>query len=375
MKLKLNKQTWIWPTVLFTFFVLFSYFSFSPQPKVFPEFVSDSPAPNGVKGFYTYVKKNSTVKRWDYTPGLLPKQSRNNLLMMIGPSFTPEKEEMDAYLQFMRAGNTILLLDRNPKGMFELDTVTKKSDEKPVKLRDQHGHTFKVAISSQVRLRPQKGDIVLLKDKEGPVAIKRKVGQGQLVMVLAPEWVTNDQILEQDHLSLILQLMNESKANSILFDEYLHGSENAATFLTVYPKWLILLIFQGMIVTLLWLWYKGKRFGPILVAREETVRFSDEGIQALSAWYLRGRRFHDALLIQADYVKLLLQEKWGIPYTREWQDLGNLLERKWQNMPSKEVHTYLNDLTSMLKKEKISKQEFLLWSRNLDQLRKEVEEG
>ncbi len=35
---------------------------------------------------------------------------------------------------------------------------------------------------------------------------------------------------------------------------------------------------------------------------------------------------------------------------------------------------FLNGLTNILEKEKISKQEYLLWSKKLDRLRKEVED-
>jgi hypothetical protein len=44
-------------------------------------------------------------------------------------------------------------------------------------------------------------------------------------------------------------------------------------------------------------------------------------------------------------------------------------------MNPKSVKPFLHDLTNILAKEKITKQEYLFWSQKLDQLRKEVEEG
>lgn len=138
--------------------------------------------------------------------------------------------------------------------------------------------------------------------------------------------------------------------------------------------WFLLLLLQGGLLTILWLWYNGKRFGPIFTVREETVRFSDEGIRALAAWYMRGRRYHDSLEIQADYVKLSLQERWRIPYRLEWRELPVYFERKWPQLPKAEIHSLLNGLADILEKEKISKEEYLLWSKKIDRIRKEVED-
>lgn len=376
--MKKARQGWVWLAVLLVIFVAISYFSYTPKPQLYPNYVSDSPSPTGVKGLYTYLNKERKAKRWSHTPDLLPRGQANQLLMMVEPSIIPDEKQMKAYMDFVAAGNTILLLKNNPKGMFDFKTapIADVDDENTVmKVVDQNKKAYKAEIRSDFRLETRQGDIVLLHDQAGTVALKRNVGKGQLIVGVTPEWLTNGNILAKDHLPLVISLLNESGAPSILFDEYLHGTEDASSTLTVYPKWFILLILQGIILAILWLWLQGKRFGPIFVPREDSVRFSDEGIRALSAWYLRGRRYHDSLLIQADYVKLLLQEHWQIPYSREWQNLSDFLERKWQGMKPTEIHSFLKGLVAVLEKEKISKQEYLLWSRKLDQLQKEVEQG
>jgi hypothetical protein len=366
---------WIWFTILLSLFLVFSYVSYSPNPQYYPDYVSDSPSPTGVKAFYTYVKKEKEGKIWRHSPDLLAKTD-NQLLIMVEPSFTPDKEVMATYLNFMKAGNTILLLQSNPKGMFDLkigaDEELASSREK-MKVFTQEQSSYKAQIHSSIRLQTNKEDEVILYDQAGTIAAKQTFGKGHLIVAIAPEWITNANLLNKDHLPLLLYLLNEGTYANILFDEYIHGGENESSFWNVYPMWFLLLVLQGIILMILWLWWKGKRFGPIIVAREETVRFSDEGIQALAAWYLRGKRYHDSLVIQADFVKLLLQEKWQIPYNREWKELLCYLERKWTLLPAKEISSFLTELESILKKEKISRQEYLLWSKKLDQLRKEVE--
>ena len=368
---------WIWFAVLLLLFIGVSYFSFTPKPKIYQDYVTTSPAPTGIKALYTYIKNEKDVKSWNHSPDLLPKGDRNQMLVMVGPSFTPEKELMQAYEDYMDAGNTILLLQTNPKGMFDLEAdFTEKStsqSEKWQTVKNQNHKSFKAEVNSDVRIHTIMGDELLLSDQYGPIAVKRTYGKGQLIVAITPEWFTNDKLLKKDHLPLSFQLLNQGNPDTLLFDEYTHVGENESTILTVYPMWFLVLIFQGIFWGFLWLWYKGKRFGPLLSPREEWVRFSDEGIQAITAWYLKGRRYQDSIHIQADYVKVLLQERWHIPYHKDWQDLTPYFERKWLKMPAREIKTFLNGLAAILKEEKINKQEYLLWSRKLEELRNEVE--
>lgn len=340
--------------------------------------MSDSPSPTGVKAFYTYVKDKKEVKRWSFSPKNLPKNEDNYLLLMVEPYFIPEKEEMEAYFEFMKNGNTILLFHNNPKGMFDLEIEHIGSETyigENLRVSDTRGTSYRADLHSSIRLQTNEQDKILLKDEAGVLAFKRSIGKGQLIVSNSPEWLTNGSILSADHLPLILSLINEEENTSLLYDEFVHGAQNSSTFLTLYPKWFLLLLLQGALIVILWLIARGRRFGPIFIPREESVRFSDEGIRALSAWYIRGRRYHESLLFQADYVKLLLQERWGIPVSKEWKDLSAPLERKWTNIPAHEITTFLNELITILQKENVNKQEYLLWSKRLDRLRKEVEES
>lgn len=339
-------------------------------------YASNSPSPTGMKAFYTYVLNHKdVVKRWSDSPNQLPNSPENQLLIMVEPHFTPNSEELDSYTRFMEAGNSILLVKENPKGMFGLETEFVETDA--VNVFDAAGANYstKTEVTSQVRLLENAQDEILLSDDAGTIALKRVVGEGQLIVANSPSWMTNSEIVTSDHLALILTLLNVEDSKIILFDEYIHDVKNATTFLTIYPRWILLLMIQGALLTILWLWHHGKRFGPIFISREETVRFSDEGIRALAAWYIRGHHYHDSLVIQANYVKTLLQEHWRIPYHQEWQHLTAQFERKWPHLQKGEIHSLLNGLAIMLEKSKVSKQEYLLWSKRLEQIRKEVEEG
>ena len=373
MKSLSNMRTWMGLVILLGLFLLFSYLSSTPKPKYYPDYVTESPAPSGVKAFYTYVKKENAGKVWRHSPDLLSATSDHQLLIMAEPAISFETEEMKAYINYMKAGNTILLLQTNPQGMFDIKTSGTNSSESQ-KVFTQDRTSYRAQINSTIRLQTKKGDQVLLSDQTGPISIKRSFGKGQLIVGITPEWMTNGNLLKRDHLPLLLYLLNEAKSNTILFDEYIHSGENAPTIWNVYPMWFLVLVIQIILLMILWLWMKGKRFGPIFVPREESIRFSDEGLKALAAWYLRGKRYHESIIIQADYVKLLLQERWQIPYHREWQDLSGYMEKKWTRMSANEINSFLTGLVHILEKETITKQEYLLWSKKLEQLRREVEE-
>ncbi|MCR8848976.1 DUF4350 domain-containing protein [Rossellomorea sp. SC111] len=375
--MKLTIKRWIPLVGLLGAFIVIGVFLSPEKLKEYPSYISESPSPTGIKALYTYLEnEGDSVRRWSLSPDRLSKKESGQILIMAEPFTVPDQEEMEEYEDFMRRGNTILLLKDNPKGMFDIKTEMIGDDPVLPLVRDGKGNTYETDTLSGVRLEEEAGDKVLLDDVDGTIAYSTDVGQGQLIVSTTPAWMTNGSILEKDHLSLILLLLNEAGAEegTILFDEFLHGGESQASVATLYPQWLLLLILQSAIFTLLGLWMQGKRFGGILVPREEMTRFSDERIKALSAWYLKGKQYKASLLIQSDYVRILFQERWGIPTSKEWGDLKEPLERRLRTVSEKEIASFLMGIKGVLNKESISKQEYVMWSKRIELFRKEVED-
>ncbi len=373
-----GKRTWILLSILLLCFLAGGYFLQPKQPIAYPAYVSDSPSPTGTKAIYTYLKEEAkSIQRWNKTPQRLDLKDGGQVLVMVEPLNIPNSEEMKAYEKFMEAGNTILLFQRNPQGMFNLvtDPIIVEEEAEEGVLYGRKDRKYKADISYLNRIQTEQQDSILLYDDAGTIALERPYGKGRLIVSIFPEWMKNEQILKKDHVPLLISLLNETEGLHLLFDEHIHQPKGGEKALTVYPLWFLLFMFQGGILVILWLWYQGKRFGPIYSPREATVRFSDEGIRALAAWYMRGRRYHDSIVIQADYLKFILQEKWHIPYRQEWRSLSLLLERKSKGqMGQKEIDSFLSGLMDVLHKERLSKQEYLLWSKKIDRLRKVVEE-
>ncbi len=372
-----KKKGWLWLGLLLFLFLICIYFILSKQPQEYSPYDSRSPSPSGIKAFYTYLgNETSVVDRWEQSSKLLPESQGRHLLLLVEPFVIPDTEEMEAYIDFMEQGNTILLMKNNPRGFFDIRTMFVEMMFSEQTVFDSTETSYEADIHSSVRIEKSVDDKVLLSDFHGAIAVKREYGEGALIVSLAPNWLMNGEILAKDHLPLVLGLLQEEGMDysHILFDEYNHG-ETGTSSLDVYQSWFLLLLFQGLLLTILLLWMLGKRFGPILQPREETVRYSDESIRALAAWHIKGNAYQDSLQTQAGYVKYLMQEKWGVPFNRDWKDCTGILHKKWTTMDNGKIDLFLHQLTMILRKDKISKQEYLLWSKQLDTLRKEVEEG
>lgn len=373
-----GKKTWIWLTVLLLLFIGIIYFVTPKKPEEYPDYVADSPSPTGVKAFYTYLKnENNHVQRWTHNPGLLPKEEKQQLLIMSGPSIIPEQDVLQDYISFMEAGNTILLLKANPEGMFDVTTEPIMGEDVDTTLYDDNEISYQAVNNDAVRITPDVDDNVLLEDDHGTIAMKKDYQDGALITAVSPDWIMNDKIAEKDHVDLLFSLIEEENHDwdSVYFDDYMHGSENASSINTLYPKWFLITGFQAILLIIMLLWYRGKRFGRVIVPREEMVRFSNERIRALAAWYRRGHLYDDSFRHQVEYVRFLMQEQWGIAYHKDWEDIAPQLERRVKSIAGEDVLTFLNGLQRVLEKKNMNKQEYLLWSKRIDTLQKEVEEA
>lgn len=366
-----QRKGWISISILLAIFVLCSYLLAPNQPKEHPSYVSYSSAPDGTKAIYTYLaEKLSTVSRWEHSPTQLADQ-KNTLLIMVEPPLLFNAQESQAYQDFLHAGNTIFLLKQNPEGMFDIETTDPIIVDEGVTTLEQVN--VEVELASSVRLEASANDQVLLADSHGPIAINRPIGEGNLVMITEPNWLTNEAITSHDHLRALSEVWSSTSYDAILFDDYVHVTSNKISVLSIYPNWILVLGFELVLITMAILWMKGKRFGSVITPREATVRLSDERIQALATWYLKGRNYREALLIQADFLKRRLQEQYGISYKRDWTENTEAIQHVSSNLSLETVRIFTNGLEQVLHRKKVSKQAFLFWSQQIEQIRREVE--
>ncbi|AFQ45239.1 DUF4350 domain-containing protein [Desulfosporosinus meridiei] len=361
--------------------------AFLPQgPTQYPKYVTESPSPSGIKAFYTLLEKEfPQVETWQKPAQTLPFLTSRQLMIIVEPSTPFNSSQLEQWIKWMEAGNQLWLLDRNPKGLFHLETSLIDPAANPdtnvdinqeanlhssVEGFEEWKGTHLATLETTVRLEAESEDHVLLKDQQGIIALSRVYGQGELMVLLAPEWLTNSLILQEDHLQLVLPFIVRADPQVIWVNEFVHS--NSPSGLGVYPEWFVLLLTQGLISFLLWLWYKGKRFGSIRTPREWVVRFGDERIRALAAWYERGKFYKESLEIQDEFLRHAVQERWGIQANLSGSEF---IEATLQRLPMAKQQQGLQTWSELKKAnpDKISLKLFLKWSKFLDDMQKEVE--
>lgn len=375
-QVKKQSRIWLWIALALFVFVGLGYILSGDQPKTYKSYLSKSPSPTGVKAFYTYLQEEKgEAERWYGQPRKLRNLEQNQTLIMVGPYFRFSEEDMLSYQNWMEQGNTILLLKNDPVGYFNTNIELAETPSGPLKVENKDGETFKAQLPVNKRLRLKGNDVELLSDEKGTVALKRSFGEGELIVSLQPEWVTNGNILEKDHTELALYLLNQTEASSILLDEYVHGQENLPTYLTVFPKSLLVFILQLAILTIFILWLKGKRFGPVYLPREAEVRFGDERLRALAAWYMRSDFYNESLSIQEQYVRQSVSDKWGVSIQHSWDDIFETIKPRLTKEQINKWSEWVRDLHKVRQTDKWSKKDYVIWSQKLDEIRKEVHEG
>lgn len=374
-KIKQN-QSLIWLFCLLIVFLIAMYIIQSNQPKQYHPYTSKSPAPTGTKALYTYVNNHyDSVNRWSQSPEKLSTTVTDQLLIIIEPLRTMTSEEINHYEQFIRAGNTVLLLTNTPMSLFDMEYSNEISDE--YKMYDANGKAYDIQEISAYRFNVDENEQEekIFEDENGQaLAIKKSIGDGEVYVFSSVDFLMNQFILEEDHIPIIIHTLNQLDVESVYFDESIYFEPTTFSQFEPYPKWFLLLMIQLIILTLLWLLLKGKRFGPIQTVREDAVRFSDESIRAVANWYLRSRQYHDSLNIQAAYLKNMCMEKWGVSTNKEWSEYKHLVKEKRITIKGLDIDAFFDEIGHVLRKEKMSKQEYLLWSKKIDQVKREVEQ-
>ncbi|MFC4618706.1 DUF4350 domain-containing protein [Camelliibacillus cellulosilyticus] len=348
------------------------------KPRNYPPYLAASPSPTGIKAFYTYLKEDADFKteRWQSTADNPSNKVVNQVMFMIAPDSPFPKKENVEWERWMRKGNTLFLMADNPKDFFDIQTSVKHAASESVSSLtgenamsgDYHGK-----ITTPYRLVKSKDDRILLKDQQGILSLTRPYGSGQLVVFLEPAWLTNDQILKEDHLAPILKWLNQTQPKMIWFNDAIHGNSGKPSTFDVYPSWLIVLIAQCGLISLLLIWHLGKRFGPIELPRAATIRVNDERLRALAAWSRRGHLYLDALYDQEAYLRQRLEDRWQISAHTDDDALFLHLQRRLPKERYKEWQAVWKEWRQLKTQSKVSKKTLLQWSTTFQNLLKEVE--
>ncbi|WP_018932100.1 DUF4350 domain-containing protein [Gracilibacillus lacisalsi] len=367
-----KKRSWIFGILFFLLLIVVSVFSTSNTPEEYPPYLVESPSPTGLKALYTYLEQNGHDVTQEEA---LPTMTKETLRVLVNPPVFTDQQTENHYLDYVRQGNTIVLAKENPDGLFNLKTeYALTGSESETTEADYQGEKLEVLQNSFVRLAANEDDNVLLEDDAGALAIERHIGEGSLIVLLEPTWLTNDQITKHDHTSAVFNLIPFKESGPVIFDEYsLTKTGGLVSHFELYPGWAYVLLIQGIIMAIFILWNQGKRFGPIYPVREETVRLSNERLRAIAIWQAKGKNYYASLEYQLDYLKEVIRERYGIPYQQNWTERLAGIAGKTDAISTKELDYIAQGIETILARKSLNKQEYLSWSAKIDKIREEVE--
>lgn len=376
--MKKSPQAWLLLSLILVLFLIAGIWLLPDPLKKYPPFVSDSPSPTGVKGIYTYLKNNNAQTGMWNQGNTIPSLSIGKQTMLMVQPYQGLGASLEKHwMKWMEEGNRIWLMAEDPEGMFQIETTLKESYDKE-KVRKVTGSfagngEYLATIDSNARLQAQEKDRILLQDEEGVVALSRSFGKGELLVTVTPEWLQNGKILKHNHYALIAPFLHEIGRDVVWFNETIHGYKSKGAFIKAYPKWFLMIFLQVVLVAIFFIWWKGKRFGPIEIPRAARVRFHDERIRAMAAWYERSGFYQEALSIQQTYIRKLLQEKWYIPESTDLSAMLSLVSSRLAPEQWNRWKKVWEQGQRALERKNCSPREFLYLSQQFDRIRKEIE--
>jgi hypothetical protein len=198
------------------------------------------------------------------------------------------------------------------------------------------------------------------------------VGKG-VILLGTPEMVTNETLLESNEDAYqILQHMDNVTYRNIYFNEYYHGYgfEQQSLWKDM-PLSVKMIIYQGCIVILFILFYKGRRFGRVEPYFEEVERSENEFLKAVSSLY-REAGFWE-VIGQNYYMNLLVEMEKTFGVTKEVRDKDWINLWKQYDLPSeqkaKEVFRFMNE-EIIIKNKKQKAKQFAYYIHRMEQLKK-----
>ncbi|SEO64331.1 hypothetical protein SAMN04488134_11046 [Amphibacillus marinus] len=371
-----NKRSIILFLVLFLVLLIGSVLLTEEPLENYPAFDVSSPSPTGVKAFVEALQESGfQVERLARDIAYLENESlTNDAIIMIEPSFQVDEQVKNAYTQYLDSGGTIYFFGTEPTAFFEVEThpIDQFSDETVV---EGAMGQFEAEVYGWERIEATEEDQVILTDEQGILAIERQYQNGgKLVVVVEPVWLTNQAILIDDHLDILMGIINFHQHHQVWFDTFQYGNYYQPRFDQIYPAPFLAVAIGLLILSTLWLWMSGKRFGVARDRRDQVVRFGDERIRAIANWQIKGKNYQQALIIQVHYLKQLIFERTGTPVTASWSTYQQVLERLLPEKTNKSISDFNNQLQAQLNKEHATKQEFVEWTKRIDQIRGEVEQ-
>ncbi len=219
-----------------------------------------SAKPFGAKAFFLFLKqRNIPVKPWLHPLNTLDEKEQRGILFVVSPQKNVNFSQLKSWIS---AGNDAVYLGSVPESLALLTDEIEKGDEKndgeappaPTStdkqettvaqwLRDLYNESLHseegVAVNCEddypeicggvQRLSRRAGNetfyvsgsTVIIEDKDGPILMRKKIGEGILWIFTEETVIKNEFIDKHDNLRLLYQLA--TNGGTVYFDEFHHG--------------------------------------------------------------------------------------------------------------------------------------------------------
>lgn len=347
-----------------------------PAPPSYPPYVAKSAQPNGSKAIVMLMEeKGKRIKEWRQPMKFLPSQAGQVLISLEPKGMTElEREEL---LDWVALGNDLILFAEEPadweQASFQLILQENEEEEAERKIwGPQLSGNRNGVVQSPLRLDKSQDMEELLSDDAGVLAGRTTISEGTVSLFLVPQWMSNGQVARHDHFEAIWPYL-QNEWSVVWMDEYHHGYRDQPSLFALYPGWLIAGFAQLGLLLLMWIWWRGKRFGPIYTLREWTVRRGDETLLAVSSWYERRRLAIDALRHRETYLRQLMHERWGVHQRAEHHEILQVARTKWNESELAALVQVLQRLEQIKTENAYSQKQLLADSLLLDKILKRLE--
>ena len=323
--------------------------------------------PTGTRALYDFLSESGMrVIRWRESPDRLLTSGANiRTLVIVGATQLPFSEEhAEPVLAWVAKGGRLVLIDREPprfllpksgdwlinmKGYvfpgLDIDpadpkvmteTVSALRPVQPTLFTHNVQDVLPSRFAARVRITPIKPEtgkddeyedeydtdgkispapVVHVADEQGPLLVDYPHGAGRIVILSDPYVVTNGGIELRDNLQLAVNTI-ATVDGLIAFDEYHQGrgvTRNAlATYFAGTP---VLPIFaQVVLLILLILWTRGRRFGRALPLAQVDRRSSLEFVASMAELQERSRAFDLAIENIYSRTRRVLARHAGVDY-------------------------------------------------------------
>jgi len=321
--------------------------------------------PTGTRALYDFLSESGLrVIRWRESPDRLLTSGANiRTLVLIGSTQLPFAEEhAKPVLEWVASGGRLILIDRepphsllpksgdwlinmkgyrfpfpdidpaDPKAMTQ--TVSAIQPVQPTLFTQNIQAVMPSQFAARVRITPTKpssddeedydtiedgkaspAPVVHVADEQGPLLVDYPHGAGRIVILSDPYIVANGGIELRDNLQLAVNTIT-TVDGLIAFDEYHQGrgvTRNAlATYFAGTP--VIPIAAQIVLLVLLVLWTRGRRFGRALPLAQVDRRSSLEFVASMAELQERSRAFDLAIENIYSRTRRVLARHAGVDY-------------------------------------------------------------